>query len=216
VPEPKRVIPASQPVELLDLVDPARHAVRGNWRFAGKDLVLDPMLHARLALPVQPHGSFELEVDFTKTGGENGVSVIMPVGSGSVAFLPGGMHGRQNLLCTVWWKQINANATPQSAHLLNHHRYKLLVRVRLLDDENARIEAELDGVPCIRPWEGLQAALLAPSWGRLPAGATLGIGGHGGQLTFHSVKLRMLDGEARVVSFDPAHWNDPWPHVDEP
>ena len=200
--------------ELLEKVVLREHVVRGKWRATGGGLAVEPMLYARLALPVEVKGSFELKVTFTRTDGDGSVEVILPGGSGSAVLVISARHGRYHLLRNIWQKGLTDNVTARPGHLENNRHYVLHVSVKL-DADNARIVASLDGTPCIAPWEGPQAALIEPPQFSLPAGARLAIGSNG-RIIFHSVKLLPLDGEARWVEFDPALWKDPWPYVDEP
>jgi tetratricopeptide (TPR) repeat protein/tRNA A-37 threonylcarbamoyl transferase component Bud32 len=207
-----RLIEGRDWTEVLDTVDPARHVVRGKWRRTGTAFVVEPTLFSQMAIPIDVKGSFELQVTFTRTSGDGSPGVIMPVGSGSVGVKLGA--ATQNLLRDIWSRGFGDNPSAKPGHLDNNRRYVLHVRIQLKGDQ-ARIEADLDGQPCIVPWEGPQVALLPPPYMRLPAGASLGIDAHDAQVIFHSVKLRMLDGQARVVSFPQDQWKDPWPVRDD-
>jgi tetratricopeptide (TPR) repeat protein/predicted Ser/Thr protein kinase len=208
-----RAIENGKWLELLEMVDIARHSVRGTWRRSGGGVEVKPMLFARLAIPVDVRGSFELDVEFTRTDGDGAVSMTLPVGVGSAGFFVA--HSRHTYFRDIWAMGFKNNVTSRDGHLDNGRRYALRVSVRL-DADNARIGAELDGQSCVNAWEGPQIALLPPKFLRLPAGASLGIGSHGGAaVVFHSVKLRVLDGEARMVEFPADQWIDPWPHQDQ-
>jgi tetratricopeptide (TPR) repeat protein len=202
---------AREAVELLPLVDLRRHAIRGDWRATdGNALAVEPLLFARAAVPVVLDGSYVLRVGFTRTSAQGEVMVLLPAGTGS-ALLVLGDHNR--LIRNVWYKGVVDNPTAMDGRL-DGNRHELEVTVRLSGDE-ARVEASLDGGPCLVPWKGPQAALLPPPYWHVPAGATLAIGAHDAGVTFHSLRVRTLGGSARVVEFDPARWKARLPDPDE-
>jgi tetratricopeptide (TPR) repeat protein/tRNA A-37 threonylcarbamoyl transferase component Bud32 len=208
-----RLIEIDRWVEVLNSVDLARHVVRGRWRAAGTGLDVQKALYSRLAIPVDIKGSFELQLAFTRTSGDGSVGLLVPAGSGSVGLEVSAAS--LNLLRDIWTRGFFDNVSAQPGQLENNRKYVLHMIVRLRNDQ-ARIEADLDGQPCIVPWEGPQVALLEPLMLRLPAGAALGIATHDSPFIIHSLKLRMLDGQARVVSFPQEQWKDPWPAREEP
>jgi tetratricopeptide (TPR) repeat protein len=201
--------------DLLDgVIDPSRHAVRGRWQYVRGGLRVEKALFARLAIPVDVRGSYELEVTFSRTGGSDAMKLFLPVGEGDVC-LDISVFGRRNGLQYIWFKDAHqkGNRTASPGQLENDRNYTLLVTVQLLPERRARVEARLDGVPCIAGWEGPQAALQSEA--HLPAAATLALGAHDAEYVFHSVRLRMIDGEANLVKFGADKLEDPWWTGDE-
>jgi hypothetical protein len=206
-------VPAGTFADLLEHVDPRRYAVRGEWGFVPSTgpgvaggLRVKPGLHARLALPAQVTGDYDLEVDFTRTAGEDGMMLILPVGRGNVGLVTA-WHGDANGLNSVWFEQLSGNAGGQPCRIVNNRPYRLRAMVRLLPEGRCRVEATLDGRPCITGWEGPQDALRT-EW-HLPPGARLGIGAHDAEYVFHRVRLRPVDADAHLLEFQVDRMVDP-------
>jgi hypothetical protein len=116
---------------LLPAIEPARHAVAGEWRKSSDSLTVNAAPGARLSLPVTPRGEYDLRVSFTRKTGQHSIGVIVVHGGRQVAFEidAWGMHlaGFQNIAD----KSIRENGTRrENMRLDNNKRYTLTVEVR--------------------------------------------------------------------------------------
>ena len=67
-------------VDLLDLVDTSRHAIKGSWRRTpDSDLVVDKLSRSAIRIPIRTAGSYNLHVEFTRQSSAKDVSVVFPV-----------------------------------------------------------------------------------------------------------------------------------------
>jgi len=82
--------------------------------------------------------------------------------------------------------------------LVNDHRYKAMVSVRLLPGANPNdhyvvIDAWLDGRPFVR-WSGNESSLKAVTW-EFPEPRHVGLGADKSLVTFHSVRMQNVAAE---------------------
>jgi hypothetical protein len=96
-------------------------------------------------------------------------------------------------------RRATENATTRWPYkLTTGHRYKILARVHPGGDDT-RVEVSLDGKPGIR-WSGSQASLSLPApWQFLMEPNRPALTGHLSTFTFHSVRFRLISGEARLL-----------------
>ena len=200
-PEPSQpgVIKPGQWVDLVALVDPAKDAVSGTWRRVGPALALvDPAQEARIGFPVVPEGSYELLGEFVRTSGDDTIAIILPVGSRQVGMMLGHVHGKTSGLDMLYGKVPADNETAVKPGKFDNNRvYGVRVRV-LLQQEVAHIAVHVDAKPYIE-WRGPVSALsLGTTWSLGQHGG-LGLGVSNSTVTWRSVRLRMLSGEARPL-----------------
>jgi len=180
--------------DVLKTVVPARHAHVGKWERKGMALHVAARGHCRVTIPVMPRGSYELDVRFVRSAGTNDVNVILPVGGAAVVLMFSNGNGTASGLSTVNTRMCDHNETRAPGTLANDKPYTIHVKVTPRK-KLARITATLNGKRYVN-WEGPQAALGCGGW-VLPNPATLGLGvDNGSTVTFQSVRLRMLSGEA--------------------
>ncbi|MGA2618543.1 MAG: formylglycine-generating enzyme family protein [Thermoguttaceae bacterium] len=202
-PPPPKVVAApdagSQTINLLALVQPAKHTANGEWelRESGLATVREDSCSLILA-PVIPEGSFELETEFTRLEGDGCAALLFPIGS-SFAFVEvSGHHGRFSGLAPIngWGTDASNNPTARPSTISNHVRYKLAVRVQNVNDNQVEISGQLDGASLFR-WQGPASALSGGSFWRMSRLATVGLGTDTSLTVFHTARLRMLDGQAK-------------------
>ena len=193
------IIKPAKWVDLLPLVDPAKDAVKGEWERQGSALaIIRPTAWARIVIPVAPGGSYELQVKFVRTSGDDFAAIILPVGSARVALNLSGWRGAASGIDLINGKRAKDNeAAVKPGTLVNGREYALDITVVAKGDQ-ARIATRLDGQPYIG-WRGPQSALSMLSYLALPKSGCLGLGAYGSVVAFRSVRLRMLSGEARLL-----------------
>ncbi len=186
-------------IDLLPLIDPAKDAVKGDWkRQGGIVAIVKPVECGRITIPIAPQGSYELQVKFVRTSGDGEVVVIFPVGSARIKLGLNVWHGLGSGLALINRKEAHKNETGvRPGTLVNGREYALHITVVAKGDQ-AQIAVRLDGKPYIN-WRGPQSALSLSSWWALPKSGCLGLGTHESTVVFRSVRLKMLSGEARLL-----------------
>lgn len=190
--------PLGKWIDVLKYIDVNKHAVNGEWKRDGTDLVTTPAEHSRIMIPVVVDGSYDLEVQFTRNAGDDWVSVIFPIGQQLCNAFFSGLHGKVSGLETVDGRtgDSDQNPTKRTAEtLINGRKYTAAVKVQLLDEEMADVKVFLDDKPQVA-WKGKQAALsLMREWD-LPRNKLFGLGGYNTNVTFHRIRLQMKSGSA--------------------
>lgn len=189
---------AGQWVELLAMVDPLRHRIAGDWGRRGDEIGLaKPAGVARICVPVSPSASYELDLRFTLHEGHE-VHVHLPVGQGACGLVLGGWDGSVIGLSLVDGNRADANSTTiRPANLPLRKRLKLSVRVEVAGDR-AQIATEINGKKLIR-WQGPIRALSNDGPWDFPKTQALGLGAFESAAVFHSMRLRIESGAARVI-----------------
>jgi hypothetical protein len=192
--------PLNQWVDVLPLIDTARDTVKGIWTSNGKELVCEPAEHARIAVPVIIRGGYDLEVEFTRSTGNADVATMLSVGSHPCIATLSGWGGSISALMYVNGHEGNDSANPitvRPGSLENGHRYRVLIRARVLANNRGSVDLSLDGKPYLPHWEGDLTALSQPDsrWG-MPDPQRFGFGAYNAHVTFHSIRLRMISGHA--------------------
>lgn len=181
---------------VLKRVNPSVDAVNGYWEMVDGKLQSEATQHARIALPVVPHGDYQLTVRFARLVGTGSAHFILPVGNQSVMLVVAGWpeEGTYSGLEYVDGRRSRDNITTDDQFdLVNNRVYRLEATVRT-QGTNARVDVDIDGRPFVR-WMGPQSALSLPIEWDLGAGAALGVGSYDSVVQVHSAQLRMLPGE---------------------
>ena len=184
-------------IDLLAQGDPAKDGVAGSWQRAGAGMSVAPDLGARLMTPLALEGDYEVEVRFVRTAGDDMAGIILPVADTQVCLIIGGYHGQASGLDLVNGKRCSVNETKAAVVLENNRPYTAVIQVQVRGQE-AQVSATLEGKPLV-DWKGPPAALSLPTWFKLPGAKSLGLTTWGSAVTFESVRLKMLSGEAKPI-----------------
>jgi len=197
-PEPGASLARGRWVELLRSVDVGRDRVEGQWKRDDKILAVAPGQWSRLMLPVNLKGSYDLQVDLVRHSGENTLKIFLPVGSTACSLTLSGWQGSASGLGMIDDRFADNNPTTvRPGKLINGRTYRVLAKVRLAD-ENVSISVAVNGTPYIK-WTGKQSSLSLPGAWALPQPDRPGLGATDCAVAFHSVRLRLVSGEARLV-----------------
>jgi len=198
---PATPTPLGPSVELLSLIDPARDGIAGQWWRDGDTLMLKGCDGARLAIPCEIQGDYQLRIEFARTRGGGDVAFILPVGSHATALLLSKEGGKRSGL--FWAKDAATMVSP--APLTNNTPHVLEVTVRAARHP-ATIDVRLDGQRYFA-WEGPASSATVWAPFRLPNAKCPGLGSWNGvTLAFKSVQLRMISGQAnRLRPQAPRH-----------
>jgi hypothetical protein len=204
--EPKAPVKQGKWIDLLALVDPAKDAVRGDWQRQEAGLMAECQAGqgSLITVPVMPQGNYELQVSFTRTNPTRAylASILLPAGESNVVLSLGAGEGAPNneahFLEQIRGRGIEGNETLQRpVRFEDGVKHFVSVKVETADTE-ARIGVVLDG-KLLFNWSGPQADLsVNPDW-RLPDRTRIGLIAKSCTVVWHSVRLRMLTGEAKPL-----------------
>jgi len=191
------VIPPGKAVDVLKAVDPRKDAVKGQWKVQDGALVVESNEFAqRVALPVMVAGSYEFDVEFTRTGGFDNIVFMIPVATSEA------LVSLNAFMDTAVFEATHGQGEPKETRvkvgkLQNDRKYSARIQVLVRGDE-AQVTVSLDGKRLVG-WTGPHAALTRPGdWG-LPRRQGLGVGTWCSNVTFHTARLKMLSGNAKLL-----------------
>jgi len=184
-------------LDLLKQVDVGRDSGKDKWEQIDGQIISPMGPYARLELPLSPSGSYQLEVQFTRDGGD-AIILLLPVGDSNGLLVVSGWSGEVSGLAYLDGKDANNNKTTRDGKLADRTKHTLLVEVSLLDKDQARIAATLDSQPYLQ-WNGPITAITPGSERRLPHPNTLGLGTYNATVIFHSCRVKMLSGTANPL-----------------
>jgi len=191
-------LPRAQWIDLLDWVDTSRDTVTGKWSKDGKELkATTPVKGARLMLPVNLNGSYELAVEFTRTAGDRDMALVLPVGSQQCLAVLNGWNNQTRIHGIGWIdgrSEKDNQTTVRPGTLVNGRRYLLLVQVKA-EGDMAAVAVFLNGAP-ITAWSGRQTSLSVPSNYATRDPSRPGLVAWLAEGIFHGARLRVVDGEA--------------------
>ena len=203
---PKPHKPAKAPTKTLDVapgqwadlfkqIDPKKHRIAGDWQFRGGKLVAAPAGGAAgLIVPVVPSGSYELQIEFTRTSAGM-FGIVLPVGRqqclAALDCRPG-VHG----LDTIDGKRADGNDSTSRGALTTGRQYRLDVSVAV-DGTEAAVTVNLDGRPLFF-YRGPAAALALDKEFTTRQRTAPALVARCG-VALHTLKLRMKSGKAHLL-----------------
>jgi hypothetical protein len=191
------LIAPGKAVDVLKSVDPQKDAVKGRWKMQDGGLRVESNEAAqRIALPVVVAGSYEFDVEFTRTGGADNIVFVIPVATSEA------LVSLNAFMDTAIFESTHGQGEPKDnkvkvGKLQNDRKYSARVQV-LVRGDSAQVTVSLDGKRVLG-WTGPHAALTRPGdWG-LPRRQCLGMGTWCSNVVFHTAKLKMLSGNAKLL-----------------
>ena len=153
--------------------------------------------HMRFPLSAILNGDFELEVEFTRSEGTDGLCVAFPINMQNLQLELDAYNGRSSGvsgLDAVWQEQ---NETTRSTKpLANNQRHRVRIRVRHTD-ERAEFRIDLDDKRDFIRWEGPLSRLAnfggAGLW-PYSMRQHVWVGAFNSKVTFHKVRVGMTSG----------------------
>ena len=202
----RRVDKPGEWTDLMKLVSPAKHAVKGKWKLSKGRLsvALNPGHknvpgRNRILIPVRPRGSYELKVKLARLRGDLPLALVFPVGQASVALVLGAEKGEAHGLSKVAGKGPTNNPTAvRPGRLPTGWVFGVAVKVEVVDNK-AAISVDVDGRRVIQ-WEGDPSSLTLEADKRLPQAGCFGLAS-GGPASF-AAWLRMM-GADEVAKLEP-------------
>lgn len=171
--------------QLLPAVRPAEQKANGGWRMVAGELVSDATVCA-LRLPATPpeNFSYDVAVEFTRTGGRNSVGVFLPTAAGTGVFELDAWERGLGGLQLIDGQDMRSHGLTFPAALRNGERQRLILEVR-----GARVTAIWNGATR-RVWD-LAGRRFTNNW-MWDAGADMGLGlaSWNSPTVFHRVAFR--------------------------
>lgn len=182
-------------INLLNVTDPARDAAAGRWSKDEVGLHSGGSRSSVLYFPVKVEGSYEVEVFFRRLTGSVYPTIVLPCGEDGGLLVFGGKGNDKVGLHEIKRRSVDNNETTRTQRIENGRAYRVRARVDL-DGTNVTIKAWLDGSEIIS-WRGKQEwfrhkARRADRW--------LGLESNRARIEFLSVKLRIIQGKAELLS----------------
>ncbi|MBS0202436.1 MAG: NPCBM/NEW2 domain-containing protein [Planctomycetes bacterium] len=149
----------------------------------------------RYPLPAIIDGDYELDVEFTRHSGSDAVGVNFPVGIHCLQLGIGSNGGKLGGVAMIDGKWYFENSTSRRpSPVTNAEKHRILLRVTN-DGTRATFNVEFDGIRDYVKWEGLSSSLTFIEADQ-PVSLTrhLWLLSQMGQVTFHTVRIRMSSG----------------------
>jgi hypothetical protein len=176
-----RIVAASEAINLMALVDPRRDGLRGQWRWAGRDLFCEGRGLCALQIPVSPKGDYDYGVEFTVTAGDISVAQLLP-GAASTF----GWHMYQT---SMYFEYESAStfgigsSSGRSTGITGKQRHVSVIRVR-----GNSVKAYVDG-QLAAEWNTNPSRVKGAKDWQLADATMLGIGCRESQIAVHAIKL---------------------------
>jgi len=206
---PGKPLPKGEWVDALKAVDVARNkdGVRGPWTRDGEDIKTSRAspsysTDSLCMLPVQVEGNYDMQMEFTRTSGDNTVFMVLPVGIQQVAVALSYRHGEACGLNLIGGRAANANPSTVKPGMLKNGKKYLVQATVQLQRNIANIRVSVDGKRLFQ-WKGLQSLCGVASSSRIRDLHRPGLGACDSEVTFHSAKIRVTAGEGHFVPSGP-------------
>ena len=191
-------------LDMLALINPARHTVSGTWVRQGTGLVGSGKSHTRILVPVTAFGSYDLQLVFTVLSGSE-CTTVLPVGAGQATMTFGGWGGSISGLSNINGEDASDRGNPTRIDLGRGGKMLQVGVKTMLDvavrikDEQAHVTAKLNGKKVI-DWTGMQSTLTLHRHWVMPIKA-FGLGTAGSKVVWHTAKVRLLDPADRNIEW---------------
>ena len=178
-----------QPKNLLKEINPNQHAFRGNW-ILSKDKHSHKLSIERgndfstLILPVVPTGSYQLEIEMTRTAGNGEINLVLPVADAycMISFgLDGDQFGIQHVNGRYWDMR-------KPGLFINNKKQIIEVDVTLEQEDQASIRFQIDQQEIFN-WKGNREKLTIREMWRIYPKA-LGLGVDQDAIQFHKIMFQ--------------------------
>lgn len=197
---------ADEWVDITAQVDPAKHAVAGEWTKSKDGLAVGSMTGARLFLPAKPTGEYDFRVAFTRKSGVHSVGLFFVAGGKQAAFEIDAWGEHLAGLQNIRGQDFRTNPTRVTNQTLqNGRRYSAELRIR-----RDRVEAYLDDKLLLtHRTDG--ADFTQPDLWKLPDTAALGLGAWEAETLFHRVEVRRVSGDLPIAAASTPTTSKPSP-----
>jgi len=191
-----------QPVNLLAMVEPQKHAVHGAWvrnPLTG-ELLSDATEIARVEIPYQPPAEYDFEIQFTRVAGGDHVAQLAVQNGHQFAWVMGAYGNTMSGLEYFSGRGIDGhpNTIMAKACLTDGKRSSSVLQVR-----KDGLTVYLDG-KLLTCWKTDGTNLTLGEWRALRCRDTLGLSSFRSPTIFHAANLYPVTGQGKVVDVPPA------------
>ena len=191
---------AGQWVDLLEWTEGFDWATRGpNWNgnlaepATKNGVVIRPMAWNKFPLPAIIDGNYEIEVEWTRTDGVEGVAIWFPIGYRTMHLEFGIRTGQCAGVGYIDGTWCDGNETTRSpSHIANNQKQTTVIRVTN-DFENASIEIDHNETKNYITWKGRYDRLSSA----MPTIRHPWVGAYESRVVFSKIRVRMTSGEIR-------------------
>jgi TIR domain len=184
-------------IEFVKWIDPAKDAVTGNWSLANGVLTGEQSGDARVELPYTPPLEYDYRVNFTRSAGDQGISLVCYAGGHQFGWE---VSGYKNTACGFLLVNgrpsgVNVTSKRQASWISNDQPHTTLVKVR-----QGAVEGYLDGQLISRfptDYANLSAgALLIDRYQRKD---TIGLLVRSSAVQISSIEVTEITGEGKLL-----------------
>ncbi len=185
---------------VLQYVSADAHGLHGEWQQNDGEFSCIGS-YAKLRVPVQINGDYDLRVRFTRHEGNDAVGVYLPVDPAAVVLFLSAWKGDVSGLDLIAGREMKDNETAvRPGQITSEQPHQIDVAVRH-QSTLSLVDVRLDGQPYLR-WRGPIGDLSVRREFQVPQRNEIALISHC-PVTFHAVELRSIDG-TYVLSDDAA------------
>lgn len=183
--------------EWVDLIgEVGAKTIMGAWQIEGGHARASGQAH--LNFEAEPPSDYDVDVTFIRrrvSGNDSAFSVMFPVGDTSLRLNLDAFGVQASGVENIDGSKDNETVT-RDFRVVSLSLHRVAIRVRLLEPDMARIEADVDGKPLVR-WEG-ERTRLSPHH---PAAVArrIGVIVRGGDFELHEARLRPIRGDLKII-----------------
>jgi len=188
----------------LNYVDLSKDVLKGGWTLDKDGLTLSkPVEESKIVLPVIPDGSYDYRavVSISKSGEGPTLLLSSNASDGPFGILVDSARADHS---TGFWqfkgwddKQHRDRKLIVTWISKPAQKYTVDVAVRRLSEKRASVDLVIDGTKVVS-WKGPETDLACDKYRQLPD-KTLGLYGWTERITFHSIQVKMVSGELRLL-----------------
>jgi hypothetical protein len=197
-------------IDLLPLVNVERDGVRGDWMCDGRSLAVSRGQFASLMLPARVQDEYDLEVEFTRTVGDDAVEVALPIGNQQVNLILNGWNGQgSGLECILGRDGRENESTVGQAPVVTGTRHVVRTSVRPVKADH-EVRVWFDGKPLLA-YTGPHYHFGASHARLLPQLHRPAVGAYESAVTFHRVRIHTnRSGPAALLGAQDAPYEAPF------
>lgn len=186
--------PDSKPVDLLKLVNPRQHVVKGRWLAVRRTLLTDASRHCILQVPYLPLEEYDLSFDAERLRDVNDLQIALPIGRNQPTLVLDGRGGKVSGVSTLDGKGADGNETTHRGRVFpDTGAVTIVCRVR---KDGLKVTA--DGKTVI-DWTGDVSRFAHPRDWELPNKRAIGLGRFEACFSFSRIELMPVTGKGELL-----------------